>query len=258
MDQPGLQVMVDDKFAASSQVTGVELKLSAGEHKLWLSNPQDGARRSEEKIVQASTGQRCEVVLRSLPATGPGPGPAEGLPADGSAGGLAAARDGGADAGASAAGTAEPDDSTEPEPGANGTDGDTVNPGTPGGVAKLKRPRPRRRLKGADLGTSAAPPLPGPSSGVEPVAAPPDLASPAAAPPAKPDSKPVKPEGRPLEPSAPEKPTPTSTPTDKAAAPPASEKPAPDKAAAAPPASDKAATDRQPGPDKASPPPPSP
>ncbi len=132
MDQPGLQVMVDDKFAASSQVTGVELKLAAGEHKLWLSNPQDGARRSEEKVVQVSTGQGCEVALRTLPATGPGPGPAAGMP------------DGGG------AGTAEPDDSVEP----NGPDGDTVSQGTPAGVAKLKRNRTRRRLKGTDLGTS--------------------------------------------------------------------------------------------------------
>ncbi len=255
MDQPGLQVMVDDKFAASSQVTGVELKLSAGEHKLWLSNPQDGARRSEEKIVQASTGQRCEVVLRSLPATGPGPGPAEGLPADGSAGGLAAARDGGADAGAGAAGTAEPDDSVEP----NGPDGDTISPGTPAGAAKLKRNRPRRRLKGTDLGTGPAPP-PGPSSGTEPPAAPADLASPAAAPPVKPEIKPpVKPEGRPLEPSAPEKATPAGPASDKAAVDkPASEKATPDKAAVDKPASEKAAPDKPPGPDKASPPPASP
>ena len=139
MDQPGLQVMVDDKFAASSQVTGVELKLSAGEHRLWLSNPQDGTRRSEEKIVQAGTGQRCEVALRTLPAAGTSPGPAEAKSADG---GLAATRDGGADAAAAAAGTAEPDDNTDP-----GADGDTVTPGTPAGAVKIKRPRPRRRRR---------------------------------------------------------------------------------------------------------------
>ena len=250
MDQSGLQVMVDDKFAASSQVTGVELKLSAGEHKLWLSNPQDGARRSEEKTVQASTGQRCEVALRALPAAGTSPGSAEAKSSDGGPGGLAATRDGGADAAAAAAGTAEPDD-TEP-----GADGDTVTPGTPAGAVKIKRPRPRRRLqpKGTDLGSGAAPPL-GPSSGTEPPAAPPDLASPAAAPPAKPESKPpLKPEGRPPEPSAPEKATPVSPSPDKAAA----EKAASEKAAADKAAAEKAAADKQPAPDKASPPPPSP
>lgn len=249
MDQSGLQVMVDDKFAASSQVTGVELKLSAGEHKLWLSNPQDGTRRSEEKTVQASTGQRCEVALRALPAAGTSPGSAEAKSSDGGPGGLAASRDGGADA-AAAAGTAEPDD-TEP-----GADGDTVTPGTPAGAVKIKRPRPRRRLqpKGTDLGSGAAPPL-GPSSGTEPPAAPPDLASPAAAPPAKPESKPpLKPEGRPPEPSAPEKAPPVSPSPDKAAA----DKAASEKAAADKAAAEKAAADKQPAPDKASPPPPSP
>ena len=264
MDQSGLQVMVDDKFAASSQVTGVELKLSAGEHKLWLSNPQDGARRSEEKIVQASTGQRCEVALRTLPAAGTGPGPAEAKSSDGGPGGQAATRDGGADAAAAGAGTAEPDD-TEPS-----ADGDTVTPGTPAGAAKIKRPRPRRRLqpKGTDLSSGAAPPL-GPSSGTEPPAAPPHLAglagpaspsSPAAAPPAKPEGKPpLKPEGRPPEPSAPDKAPPVSPSPDKAAADKAaSEKAAADKAAADKAAAEKAAADKQPAADKASPPPSSP
>jgi serine/threonine protein phosphatase PrpC len=214
-DQPGLQVMVDDKVAASLAGTTGELKLLPGEHRLWLSNPQDGARRSDEQSLLVTAGQHCEASLHGLAAVVPQASALDAAPADGPRG---PGRDGGvADAGSETSAIASVDaGEPEPEPPSTGPEVDV--PGHP----KIKRHKHRGHDKPADLGTAGAP-----SGGTEPPAVAPELATPVA-----------KPESKPVEPSPADKPIP-----DKPVPPPADKPPA-DKPAADKPPADKPPADK--------------
>lgn len=249
--QSGLQVMVDDRPAPGSAATGMELRLTPGDHRLWLSTIQDGVRRSEDKILTVSAAQRCEVALRAGTGSSSLPAAADTAHGDGGGGRPVGATPGttpsgeATDAGAAAkpAGNAGENGGDEPGTASGDTDQDASAPGTPQGTAKTKRPRIRHH-KPADGPTGAAPgtvTTPSGTAETPPPAAAPDLASSAGAPPAaKPEVKPeVKPEA-----ATPEKPTPAAPAADKAGG----DKPAAEKAApatgdkpAAKPAAEKAA-----------------
>ena len=248
--QSGLQVMVDDRPAPGTAATGMELRLTPGDHRLWLSTVQDGARRSEDKILTVSATQRCEVALRAATGSIPAAAAPDAAGTDNGSGRMVGTPSGttppgaATDAGAGAKPAGSPGENGGDEPGtATGdTDQEPGGPGTPPGGTKIKRPRTHRHKPGeGPAGTGpAAVSSPSGSGEAPPPAANPDLASPAAAPAAaKPDAKSeVKPE-----PATPEKTTPAAPAADKAGGDkPASEKAAPaagDKSVAKP-ATDKA------------------
>jgi serine/threonine protein phosphatase PrpC len=244
-DQAGLWIMVDDKQTTIAALPSVELKLSPGEHRLWLSSGPDNIRRSAELLQTVSAGQpACEIQLHTQPAaTGPSLAP-DGPAADAGTSPAADAGHDGGGAGVDAAAAEGSDDGSGQS--GSGAEGDQ---GGPGHAKRHHRHHPKAGEPGGQVGT-------GQSGGTDTTtpAATPDLASPSTAP----TPVPAKTEPKPLEPAQPEK-------SDKPTPPEKSDKPAPaDKPPADKPPADKPPADKPPadkpaqGADKPIAPPPAP